>query len=90
MGPGGSRLTSGTAGGWPRHGSSGVDQGDLEPSRYKFMALWTVYDMACFFMSFDGYVPVNMQHKFQHSVQMTVVCLAFSSSTELDIAVLPE
>ena len=51
------------------------------------MALRTVYEMAYFLVSFEGYVPVNMQHKFQQSVQMTVVCLAFSSSTELDIAV---
>ena len=41
--------------------------------RCEFMALWTVYEMACFFVSSDGYVPVNMPHKFQHSVQMTVV-----------------
>ena len=26
---------------WRPRGSSAVDQGDLEPSRYKFMALWT-------------------------------------------------
>ena len=54
------------------------------------MALWTVHEMACFFGSLDGYVPVNMPHKFQQSVQKTVVCLAFSSSTELEIAVLPQ
>ena len=54
------------------------------------MALWTVCEMACFFVSSYGYVPVNMPHKFQHSVQMTVVCLAFSSSTELDIAVMSQ
>ena len=44
---------------------------------------WTVYEMACFF-------PVNMQHKFQQYVEMTVVCFAFSSSTELDIAVMSQ
>ena len=37
------------------------------------MSLRTVYEMACFFVSFEGYVPVNMQFKFQQSVQMTVV-----------------
>ena len=45
----------------------------LGPSRYKFMALWTVYDMACFLLSTDGYVPVNTQHKFQQPVLMAVV-----------------
>ena len=34
------------------------------------MALWTVYEMACFFVSSDANVPVNMPHKFQHSIQM--------------------
>ena len=29
------------------------------------MALRTVYEMACFFVSFEGYVLVNMQYKFQ-------------------------
>ena len=57
---------------------------------YEFMALWTVYEMACFFMFPCGNVPVNMRLKLQQSVRMTVVCLAFSSSTELDIAVMPQ
>ena len=61
-----------------------------EPSRCEFTGLWTVYEMACFLLSSDGNVPVTMPHKFQQSVQMTVVCLAFSSSTELDIAVMPQ
>ena len=54
----GSRLVSNIAGGWPRQtgprlaipsggprGSSAEDQSDLEPSRYKFMALWTLYEL---------------------------------------------
>ena len=41
------------------------------------MALRTVYEMACFFVSFEGYVPVNMQFKFQQSVQMTVIVPRF-------------
>ena len=45
---------------------------------YKFVALWAVFEMACFFMSLGGYVPVNLQLKLEQSVQMTVVCLAFS------------
>ena len=50
--------------------------------QWEFMALRTVYEMACFLVSFEGYVLVNMQYKFQQSVQMTVqwLCLAFSSS----------
>ena len=60
----------------------------LEPSRCEFTALRTVCEMACFFVSSDGYVLVKMQHKFQQFVQMTVVCLAYNSSTDLDIAVM--
>ena len=37
------------------------------------MALWTVYEMACFFVTLDGDVPVIMHYKFQQSVHMTVV-----------------
>ena len=57
-------VASSIAGGWPRQtgprlailsggprGLSAVDQGDLEPSLYKFMSLWTLYEMAWFFMS---------------------------------------
>ena len=35
--------------------------------------------VACFVVSFEGYVLVNMQYQFQQSVQMTVVvpCLQF-------------
>ena len=54
-------------------GSFSRGHSDLEPPRYKFMALWTVYEMACFLLSSDSCVPVNMLHKFQQSVQMTVV-----------------
>ena len=97
-------LASSIAGGWPRQtgprlavlsggprGSSGVDQGDLEPSvqvhglvdfvhvgvllvaavgaaRYENMALWTVYEMACLFMSPGENVPVNMQLELQQSL----------------------
>ena len=32
-----------------------------------------VYEMACFFVTLDGNVPVTMPHKFQQSIQMTVV-----------------
>ena len=39
------------------------------------MALQTVYEMARFLLSSDGYVPVNVQHKFQQSVEMIVVVL---------------
>ena len=46
---------------------------NLEPLGYKFMALLTVYEMACFFVTLDGNVPMIMHYKFQHSVQMTVV-----------------
>ena len=46
---------------------------NLEPLGYKFMALWTVYEMACFFVTLDGDVPVTMHYKFQQFVQMTVV-----------------
>ena len=72
----GSRLASGIAVGWP--------------PGYEFMAVWTVHEMACFFMSPGGNVPVNMQFKLQQSVRMTVVCLAFSSSSELDITVVSQ
>ena len=51
---------------------------------------WPCYEMACFLLSSDGNVPVTLPHNFQQSVQMTVVCLAFSSSTELDIAIMPQ
>ena len=37
------------------------------------MALWTVYEMACFFVTFDGNVLVTLHNKFQQSVHMTVV-----------------
>ena len=60
-------LASSIADGWPPQtdprlairsggprGSSGVDPGDLEPPGYEFTALWTVYEMACFFMSPGG------------------------------------
>ena len=46
---------------------------NLEPLGYKFMALWTVYEMACFFVTIDGNVPVIMDYKSQQSVHMTVV-----------------
>ena len=46
---------------------------NLEPLGYKFMALWTVYEMACFFVTLDGNVQMTMHCKFQQSVQMTVV-----------------
>ena len=46
---------------------------NLEPLRYKFMALWTVYEMACFFVTLDGNVPVTLHYKFQQSVHRTVV-----------------
>ena len=46
---------------------------NLEPLGYKFMALWTVFEMACFFVTLDGNVPVTVHYKFQQSVQMTVV-----------------
>ena len=78
-GASGSRLASSTAGGWPRltgprlailsggrRGSSGVDQGDLEPPGY---------------MSPGGNVPVNMQLKFQQSLPVSGRCF-FRSLTE--------
>ena len=46
---------------------------NLESLGYKFMALWTVYEMACFFVTLDGNIPVIMHSKFQLSVHMTVV-----------------
>ena len=50
-----------------------VGLANLEPLGYKFVALWTVYERACFFVTLDGNVTVTMHHKFQQSVQMTVV-----------------
>ena len=46
---------------------------NLEPLGYKSMAFCTVYEMACFFVTFDGNVPVTLHYKFQQSVHMTVV-----------------
>ena len=57
--------------------------GDLEPSGYEFMALWTVYEMACFFVSLGGNVSVNVQLKLQQSSPIdSGRCLRFRSSTE--------
>ena len=47
----GSRLAIRSGG---ARGSSGVDQGDLEPFGTSSWLLWTVYEMACFFMSPGG------------------------------------
>ena len=52
----------------------------LEPPRYMVMALWTVYEVACFIVSLDDIVPV-MQCKFQQFVPSDSGCLTFSSST---------
>ena len=38
-------------------------------SRASSWPFWTVYEMECFLGSLDGVVPVNMQNKFQQSVQ---------------------
>ena len=61
------------------HGHGLVTPPVLGAVQWEFLALRTVYEMACFLVSFEGYVLVNMQYKFQQSVQMTVVvpCLQF-------------
>ena len=35
---------------------------EIGPLGYKFMTLWTVYEMACFFVTLDGNVPVIMHY----------------------------
>ena len=50
---------------------------NLEPLGYKFMALWTVYEMAYFFVTLDGNGFVIMHNKFQQSVHKTVVVPRF-------------
>ena len=57
-----SRLTLGTA---QVHGHGLVTPPVHGAVQWEFMALRTVYEMACFLVSFEGYVLVNMQYKFQ-------------------------
>ena len=47
------------------HGHGLVTPPVLGAVQWEFMALRTVYEMACFLVSFEGYVPVNMQYKSQ-------------------------
>ena len=49
-------------------GSSGVDQGDLEPPGYEFTAFWTVVRDGVLLHVPWWKVPVNMQPKFQQSL----------------------
>ena len=51
---------------WSRPGTLSVPC-ELGAVGYKFMALWTVCEMVCFFVTLDGNVPVAMHCKFQQS-----------------------
>ena len=81
-----STVSTHTLGAAQVHGHGLVTPPVLGAVQWEFMALRTVYEMACFLVSFEGYVLVNMQYKFQ-LVQMTVVVLCLQFIDELDIPV---